>query len=63
MKTFASQMLQHLAAKVDHKLVYKETLHSFNAIVHSDQVQRLCVWLPFAIIPFAFILSLYLLNC
>ncbi|XP_054904834.1 thyroid adenoma-associated protein homolog [Poeciliopsis prolifica] len=45
------QMLQHLAAKVNHKLVYKETLHSFHAIVHSDQVlsledlQRACMYL------------------
>ncbi|MEQ2257925.1 hypothetical protein XENORESO_013261 [Xenotaenia resolanae] len=34
------QMLQHLAAKVNYQLVYKETLQSFQSIVHSDQVQR-----------------------
>ncbi|XP_014874014.1 thyroid adenoma-associated protein homolog isoform X1 [Poecilia latipinna] len=50
------QMLQHLAAKVDHKLVYKETLHSFHAIVHSDQVlsledlQRACMYLEDSIV-------------
>ncbi|XP_023199487.1 thyroid adenoma-associated protein homolog isoform X3 [Xiphophorus maculatus] len=50
------QMLQHLAAKVDHKLVYKETLHSFNAIVHSDQVlsledlQRACMYLEDSVV-------------
>ncbi|MEQ2294152.1 hypothetical protein AMECASPLE_000992 [Ameca splendens] len=45
------QMLQHLAAKVNHQLVYKETLQSFQSIVHSDQVlslqdlQRACMFL------------------
>ncbi|XP_043966985.1 thyroid adenoma-associated protein homolog isoform X3 [Gambusia affinis] len=50
------QMLQLLAAKVDHKLVYKETLHSFHAIVHSDQVlsledlQRACMYLEDSVV-------------
>ncbi|KAM4746045.1 tRNA (32-2'-O)-methyltransferase regulator THADA isoform 2-T2 [Anableps anableps] len=45
------QMLQYLAAKVDHRLVYKETLNSFHSIVHSDQIlsledlQRACMFL------------------
>ncbi|XP_012718940.2 thyroid adenoma-associated protein homolog [Fundulus heteroclitus] len=45
------QMLQHLAANVDHQMVYKETLNSFHSIVHSDQalsledLQRACMFL------------------
>lgn len=33
----ARQMLQHLA-KVDHQLVFRETLQNLNSIVHSEQV-------------------------
>ncbi|XP_041856056.1 thyroid adenoma-associated protein homolog isoform X2 [Melanotaenia boesemani] len=44
------QMLQHLA-KVDHQLVFRETLHRFTLIVQSDQIlsledlQRVCMFL------------------
>ncbi|XP_061585131.1 tRNA (32-2'-O)-methyltransferase regulator THADA [Cololabis saira] len=34
------QMLQHLA-KVDHQLVFRETLNSLHSIVHSDQILSL----------------------
>lgn len=60
---FTSQMLQHLA-KVDHQLVFRETHHYLQYMMHTDQVLSLdlslpCVYISRKALQISFLCCLY----